>query len=102
MKNYILVEDVYPLYLAKDKKSLIDWIKQYTQDMWLKHEEELRDLHVRTIEFNAKKVYIDHAMDGDIYAIDKKTDEIIEYNDYEKNWIKDKEIKKDFLYYNLL
>lgn len=97
MKNFILCEDVYCTYFARDKKDLLDYIKEHYRkwDYW--RFESMQDFTIRDIEYNARKIDVDNFF-WDIIATDKKTDESIDFNDYEKFWIKTKEIKKDFLY----
>jgi hypothetical protein len=57
-------------------------------------------LDIREIKYNWNKINVDDFF-WDVIAIDKKTDESIEYDDYKKYWIIDGIVKKDFLYRNL-
>lgn len=104
MKKYILLDDLQCRYLAKDKKDLLDYIKENMKnpyDYW--YIENIKDLEIRKIEYNWNRIEIDDYF-WDILAIDKKNrdDWYIEYDDYEKYWIKDWKLnKKDFLYHNL-
>ena len=95
MKKYILTDDIYCIYLTKSKKDLIDFTKWY-----LKEWNILSNLWLYKIKYNSKKIDIDNFF-CDIIAIDKKTDESIDYDNYLKYWIKDWLCKKDFLYHNL-
>lgn len=95
MKKYILLDDMYCLYITKSKKNLIDFTKWYLQ-VWNK----LKDLWLYKIKYNSKKIDIDNFF-WDVIAIDKKENESIDYDDYSKYWIKDWLCKKDFLYHNL-
>lgn len=97
MKEYMLIDDLYCLYITKSKKNLIDFTKWYLKN-WISN---FKDLNIRTIEYNSRKVKIDNFF-WDIIATDKKDDdEIIDYDNYSKYWIKDWVCKKDFLYHNL-
>lgn len=101
MKNYLLLDDIQCIYLAKSKKDLVDYIKLCKSDKHdFLYDEKIKDLNVRFIKYNAKKIDIDNAF-WDIYATNKINWDDIEYDDYEKYWIKDWICKKDFLYYNL-
>jgi hypothetical protein len=95
MKKYMLIDDLYCLYITKSKKDLINFTKWYLQN-W----NRLKDLWLYSIKYNSKKIDIDNFF-WDIIATDKKTDESIEYDDYWKYWIVDWIAKKDFLYHNL-
>lgn len=100
MKNYIICDDIYCSYLAKDKKDLIDYIKhRYNKNNW-NYIETLKEINLRFIKYNSKKIKIDNFF-WDLIAIDKKENESIDYDDYSKYWIKDWLCKKDFLYHNL-
>ena len=100
-KNYILCEDVFCRYYAKNKRDLIDYVRHYyknKKEAWLF--ESLKDVDVRSISYDRRKISIDDFF-GDVIATNKKTDESIEYDDYKKYGIIDKKEKKDFLYYNI-
>lgn len=101
MKNYILCEDIYCSYFARDKKDLLDYIKEHYKrwDHW--RLDSMQDFSIRDIEYNSRKIKVDDFF-WDIIAIDKKTEEDIDFDEYEKFWIKTKQINKDFLYYNQL
>lgn len=100
-KNYILCEDVFCRYYAKNKRDLIDYVRHYYKN---KKEygmfESLQDFQIWSISYNAKKINIDNFF-GDVIAIENKTGESIDYDLYKKYGITDKMEKKDFLYYNL-
>lgn len=101
MRNYIVCDDIYCWYLAKNKKDLLDYVKiRYkAKDFWAYW--TLDELNIWYIDYNAKKVKLDNFF-WDLIAMDKTNDdEVIEYDDYSKFWIKDWIMKKDFLYYNL-
>ena len=101
MKNYILCEDVFCRYYAKNKRDLIDYVRHYYKnknEAWLF--ESLKDFDVRSISYNAKKIDIDNFF-GDVIATEKRTGEDIDYDLYKKYGITDKMEKKDFLYYSL-
>ena len=101
MKNYIICDDVYCSYLARDKKDLIKYIKHRYNKNSSDYIESLKDINLRFIKYNSKKIQVDNFF-WDLIAIDKKDDdEIIDYDNYSKYWIKDWICKKDFLYHNL-
>lgn len=102
MKNYILVEGGdFCRYYAPNKKSLVDFVRHYyknSREYW--SIDSLQNVEVFSITYNAKKIDIDNFF-GDVIATEKRTGEGIDYDLYWKYGIKDKEEKKDFLYYSL-
>lgn len=100
MKNYIICDDVYCSYLARDKKDLIKYIKHRYNKNSSDYIESLKDINLRFIKYNSKKIEVDNFF-WDLISIDKKENESIDYDDYSKYWIKDWLCKKDFLYHNL-
>lgn len=101
MKNYILCEDVFCRYYAKNKKDLIDFIRHYYKNpKEFGAIESLKKIDVWSISYNAKKIDIDNFF-GDVIATEKKTGESIDYDLYKKYNITDKKEKKDFLYYSI-
>ena len=97
--EYLIIDKFYgdPVCLSnskkeikKDLKSWIDW-KRYT---WY------NDFRIFKYEYDPKKVY-SYLDFYDFFFYDKENDNQIEYyEEFEKYWIKQKEIKKDFLYHN--
>ena len=100
MKKYILTEDMYCELLTKSKKELIDYIKKHYKKETYSRIDSLKDIQLRYIKYNSKKIDIDNFF-WDVIATDKKENEGIDYYDYSKYWIKDWICKKDFLYHNL-
>ena len=104
-KTYILCNsngDVLNLYNTKKevKKWIRDKIKDELDIYWCILNWKMQDYDVWSIEYNSKKYFLDLSF-YDLFMIDKKTNDCIEYDDYSKYWIKDKKENKDFLYYNL-
>lgn len=100
MKNYIVCDDIYCTYLARNKKDLIEYIKHRYNKNSSDYIESLKEINLYFIKYNSKKIDIDNFF-WDIIAIDKKENESIDYDNYSKYWIKDWLCKKDFLYHNL-
>ena len=100
MKNYILVEDIGCKYYAQNKEDLLDYIKTNYKTWEYDSIENIKDVDVRSISYDGRKISIDDFF-GDVIATNKKTDESIEYDDYKKYGIIDKREKKDFLYYSI-
>lgn len=100
MKNYILVEDIACKYYAQNKEDLLDYIKTNYKTWEYDSIENIKDVDVRSISYDGRKINVDDFF-GDVIATNKKTDESIEYDDYKKYGIIDKKEKKDFLYYSL-
>lgn len=100
MKKYILVDDCYCEYLAKSKKDLVDYIRANYKSWKYNEIENIKDLNIRYIKYNWKKIDVDDFY-WDVIATEKKTDEPIDYDLYQNYWIIDWICKKDFLYYNL-
>ena len=104
-KTYILCNsngDVLNLYSTK--KEVKKWIRDKIKDEldiygcilnW-----KMQDYELWSIKYNSKKYFLDLSF-YDLFMIDKKTNDVIEYDEYSKYWIKDKKENKDFLYYNL-
>jgi hypothetical protein len=56
MKNYILCEDVFCRYYAKNKKDLINFIRHYYKNpKEFGAIESLKEIDVWSISYNAKK-----------------------------------------------
>lgn len=100
MKNYILVEDIACKYYAQNKEDLLDYIKTNYKTWKYDSIENIKDVDVRSISYDGRKINVDDFF-GDVIATNKKTDESIEYDDYKKYGIIDKKEKKDFLYYSI-
>lgn len=100
MKNYILCEDISCRYYAQNKADLLEYITLNYKTGEYNSIENIKDLSVWSIKYDARKINVDDFF-GDVIAIEKKTGESIDYDLYSKYGIKDKEEKKDFLYYNL-
>lgn len=102
-KTYILCNSNWEvLNLCKNKKEVKRMINQKIKDQldcyWCILDWKIQDYDVWSIKYNWKKYFLDHAMDGDLYLIDKKNNEVIEYDDYKNHGVFDKHENKDFLY----
>ena len=100
MKNYILVDGIACEYYAQNKADLLEYIKMNYKTGDYNGIENIKDVDVWSISYDGRKIDVDDFF-GDVIATDKKTGESIDYNDYTKYGIIDKEEKKDFLYYNI-
>ena len=95
--EYLIIDKDYgdPISLSNTKKEIkkdldswIDW-KRYT---WY------NDFRIFKYEYDNKKVY-SYLDFYDFFFYDKNNDLEIDYYDFDKYWIKQKELKKDFLYH---
>lgn len=103
-KTYILCNSNWEvLNLCKNKKEIKSCIKNKIKEEldiygcvlnW-----KIQDYEIRSIKYNWNKYYLDLSF-YDLFLIDKKNEEIIEYDDYKDHWIFDKKENKDFLYLN--
>ena len=73
MMNYILKSNVYP--------------------------SSLKDYVICEYVWDDKKYDVDYYLDRQLYVLDKEKDELVDYDQYDKHWIKFRIIAKDFLYY---
>ena len=103
MKKYFLISNS-DFTCEKSSDNLKDIIKSYYNEINYRIKNywscEYNEFSIYEFLYNSKKIDIDYGMDWSIYFIDKLKEIEIEYEDFEKYWIKQKEIKKDFLYHN--
>ena len=103
MKKYFLISNS-DFTCEKSSDNLKDIIKSYYNEINYRIKNywscEYNEFSIYKFLYNSKKIDIDYGMDWSIYFIDKLKEIEIEYEDFEKYWIKQKEIKKDFLYHN--
>ena len=99
-KYFLISNNDFTCYWSSD--NLKDIIKRYYKDLSYKNRNyhKFNDFSIYIISYNQKRIEIDYWMDWYLYFIDKSNDLEIDYNDFDKYWIKQKEIKKDFLYHN--
>lgn len=100
MKKYLIVNNNGEVQSIEDnkkatKKELNRIIREENKRFW---EWSYKDYEVRTMKFDARKFYLDLRFFGELIVVNKETQEAIEYDDYNKNGVFDKLIKKDFLY----
>jgi len=97
-KYFIISNNDFTCYWSSD--ILKDIIKRYYKELSYKNRNyyKFNDFSIYRISYNPKRIEIDYWMDWYLYFIDKSNDLEIDYNDFDKYWIKQKEIKKDFLY----
>lgn len=101
-KTYILCNSNWDvLNLCNSKKQvktrINEKIKDELKNYWCILNWKMQDYEIRSIKYNSKKYYLDLSF-YDLFLIDKKTQDPIEYDDYKNHWIFDKQEKKDFLY----
>jgi len=97
-KFFLISNNDFTCYGSSD--NLKDIIKRYYKELSYKNRNyhKFNDFSIYRISYNPKRIEIDYWMDWYLYFIDKSNDLEIDYNDFDKYWIKQKEIKKDFLY----
>ena len=100
-KYFIASNNDFTCYWSSDKLSKI--IEKYFYELDYKkknyHEYDYNDFSIYRFSYNSKKIEIDYGMDWYVYFLDKENDELIDCDQLESYWIKQKEIKKDFLYH---
>lgn len=103
-KTYILCNSNWEvLNLCKSKKEVKSRINEKIKDeleiYWCVLNWKIQDYEVWSIKYNSKKFYLDLSF-YDLFVIDRKTGDPVEYDDYKKYGIIDKKENKDFLYLN--
>lgn len=96
-KVYLLSDGDWLQEIATTKKELrsLFFSNASTRRCWLK----AKEYNVRLIEYNGKKYDYDWwYWDFFMFEKWKELEDYIEYDDYDKYGIKQKELKKDFLY----
>lgn len=103
MKKYFLISNS-DFTCENSSDNLKDIIKIYYNEINYRIKNywscEYNEFSIYKFLYNSKKIEIDYGMDREIYILDKKNDNLIDYKDFDKYWIKQKEIVKDFLYHN--
>lgn len=95
-KEYLIIDYNWdPVFTRDTKKEIKSDLKDYIKGTWF----TFNDFRIFKLEYNTRNVYSYLEFD-DFWFYNKTTDELIEYNDFSKYWIKENEIKKDFLYLN--
>lgn len=103
MKKYYLIStNDFTVYSCR--KTLKEIIEAYYIEL-KEHKKQrgyfdYKDFWIFRIEYPAKTVEVDYWLDHEIYMLDKVKDELINFDDEKKYWIKQKEINYDFLYLN--
>ena len=87
----------------KSSNNLKDIIKSYYYELNYQKKEygeyAFSDYSIYRFSYDPKRIEIDFGMDWYVYFLDKENDELIDCDQLESYWIKQKEIKKDFLYH---
>lgn len=103
-KTYILCNSNWEvLDLCNSKKEIKSRINEKIKDeleiYWCVLNWKIQDYEVWSIKYNSKKFDLDLSF-YDLFVIDRKTGDPVEYDDYKKYGIIDKKENKDFLYLN--
>ena len=97
------------IYLLSDADGLqwcpynsLDELKKRFFNKWeieqRRYKDSVKDHTVWCIEFNSRKYWFDWWY-GDFRMFERENElDAIDFEEYQKHWIKRKEIKKDFLY----
>lgn len=104
MKKYFLIDNnsfTIETYSNKLKEIQEDFIKQLKDDKKKRGYYNIQDYSIECFEYNSKNIDIDYYLDRELYIFDKKTDDFIDYKNFWKYGIKNRTLKKDFLYYNM-
>lgn len=100
-KYFLISNNDFTCYWSSD--NLKDIIKRYYKELSYKNriynDYKFNDFSIYRISYNPKRIEIDYWMDWYLYFIDKSNDLEIDYNDFDKYWIKQNEIKYDFLFH---
>lgn len=101
-KYFLISNNDFTCYWSSD--ILKDIIKRYYKELSYKnrnnYDYKFNDFSIYRISYNPKRIEIDYGMDWYLYFLDLENDILIDWDNYDKYWIKQKEIKKDFLYHN--
>ena len=100
-KYFLFSNNDFTTYWSSDRlKDIIDKyyyeLNYHKKNYW---SYDYNDFSIARFSYDPKRIEIDYGMDWLIYFIDKINDLEIDYNDFDKYWIKQNEIKKDFLYH---
>lgn len=101
MKKYFLISNNdFTVYTYNDSKKWIikdyfDELKEQKKQYW---SFEYKDFWIYQIQYNSRLFEVDYWLDHELYVINKKTDELEEYTNFKKLWIKDKVLNYDFLF----
>lgn len=99
-KYFLISNNDFTCYWSSD--NLNDIIKRYYKELSYKnrnnYDYKFNDFSIYRISYNPKRIEIDYWMDWYLYFLDLENDILIDCDQLESYWIKQKEIKKDFLY----
>lgn len=99
-KYFLISNNDFSCYWSSD--NIKDIIKRYYKELSYKnrnnYDYKFNDFSIYRISYNPKRIEIDYGMDWYLYFLDLENDNLIDWDNYEKFWIKQKEIKYDFLF----
>lgn len=100
-KYFLFSNNDFSTYWSSD--NLKDIIEKYYYELNYHKKNywsyDYNDFSIARFQYNPKRIEIDYGMDWYIYFLDKENDELIDCDQLESFWIKQKELKKDFLYH---
>lgn len=100
-KYFLISNNDFSCYWSSD--NIKDIIKRYYKELSYKnrnyYEYKFNDFSIYRISYDPKRIEIDYWMDWYLYFLDLENDNLIDCDHYENFWIKEKEIKYDFLFH---
>lgn len=100
-KYFLFSNNDFTTYWSSDK--LKDIIEKYYYELNYIRKNywsyDYNEFSIAKFQYDPKRIEIDYGMDWYLYCLDKENDILIDCDDQGKYWIKQNEIKKDFLYH---
>lgn len=95
MKKYFLIDNNCSTVesssekLEEIQKAFSERLEEDKKRRW---ESNIEDYGLYEFEYDENKIEIDYWMDRELYILDKINDKLIDCEDFEKFWIKEKEL----------
>lgn len=100
-KYFLFSNNDFTCYWSSDNlKDIID--KYYYELNYIRKNYwsyDYNEFSIARFLYDPKRIEIDYGMDREVYCLDLENDCLIDYDDFDEYWIKQNEIKKDFLYH---
>jgi hypothetical protein len=100
-KYFLISNNDFSCYWSSDilKDIIIRYYKELSYKNRNNYDYKFNDFSIYRISYDPKRIEIDYGMDWYLYFLDKENDQLIDCDLLESYWIKQKEIKKDFLFH---
>lgn len=100
-KYFLISNNDFSCYWSSDnlKDIIIRYYKELSYKNRNNYDYKFNDFSIYRISYDPKIIEIDYGMDWYLYFLDKENDILIDCDQLESYWIKQKEIKYDFLFH---